>query len=278
MPIMPRGMQVAEPRPLPECLHRCQPITDGVLAQMPERRPQSGAELVAALGTLQREYSLESSPTRQLTANRLTVRPRPAFAVAVIAGVALAGTAAWSWKHVGAPAPLASAVADVSSTASTATRSIAVLPLINTSGSKDEQFFSEGLSENLIITLSQFAGLRVIGRTSSFHFRDGKDDTKSIATELGVAHLLCAKRSSAGRQPRRLRCVPSRPFLLSAQFLDRHPQGDRVLRDHDRARSELRPGARLARAGANRAGVAVSRWHSFERGFSTMRARRRTRQ
>jgi TolB-like protein/Flp pilus assembly protein TadD len=69
-------------------------------------------------------------------------------------------------------------------------QSIAVLPLANASGTKDEQFFSDGLSENLIIALSQFDGLTVIGRNSSFQFRDSKDDSRTIGDKLGVAHLL----------------------------------------------------------------------------------------
>jgi TolB-like protein/Tfp pilus assembly protein PilF len=69
-------------------------------------------------------------------------------------------------------------------------KSIAVLPLVNASDNKDEQFFSDGLSENLIIALSQFDGLTVIGRNSSFQFRDSKDDSKAIGAKLGVATLL----------------------------------------------------------------------------------------
>ncbi len=68
--------------------------------------------------------------------------------------------------------------------------SIAVLPLVNASGDASQQFFSDGLSENLIDALSKFEGLRVIGRTSSFRFRDSKEDARSIGAKLGVAYLL----------------------------------------------------------------------------------------
>jgi TolB-like protein/Tfp pilus assembly protein PilF len=68
--------------------------------------------------------------------------------------------------------------------------SIAVLPLTNESGDAKEQYFSDGISEDLITALSQFPGLRVIGRTSSFQFRDSKEDSRSIGAKLGVAHLL----------------------------------------------------------------------------------------
>ena len=69
-------------------------------------------------------------------------------------------------------------------------KSVAVLPFVNDSGQKDEQFFSDGLSQDLITALSQFAGLKVINRDSAFQFRDSKDNIKTIAQQLGVAHIL----------------------------------------------------------------------------------------
>ncbi len=77
-------------------------------------------------------------------------------------------------------------------------KSIAVLPLTNNSGDKDQQYFSDGLSENLIVTLSQFSGLKVIGRNSSFQFRDTKDDSRTIGIKLGVATLLEGSVQRAG--------------------------------------------------------------------------------
>lgn len=69
-------------------------------------------------------------------------------------------------------------------------KSIAVLPLTNDSGDKDQQYFSDGLSEDFINALSQFDGLKVIGRNSAFQFRNTKDDARTIGARLGVAHLL----------------------------------------------------------------------------------------
>ncbi|MEO6155937.1 MAG: hypothetical protein ABIP16_09455, partial [Thermomonas sp.] len=56
-------------------------------------------------------------------------------------------------------------------------KSIAVLPLSNGSDNVHEQYFSDGLSEDLIIALSQLGGLKVISRNSSFRFRDSKIDS-----------------------------------------------------------------------------------------------------
>ena len=75
--------------------------------------------------------------------------------------------------------------------------SIAVLPLAN-GGGRDQQFFSDGLSESLIVALSQFDGLQVIGRNSAFQFRDSKDDAATIGRKLGVAHLLEGSVQHAG--------------------------------------------------------------------------------
>jgi TolB-like protein/Flp pilus assembly protein TadD len=74
--------------------------------------------------------------------------------------------------------------------ASISNQSIAVLPLANEGGNEKEQYFSDGLSEDLITTLSHFADLKVISRGSSFKFRDSKDDSRTIGAKLGVAHLL----------------------------------------------------------------------------------------
>ena len=69
-------------------------------------------------------------------------------------------------------------------------KSIAVLPLLNENGNFSDQYFSDGLSEELIAALAQVKGLKVIGRSSSFRFRDQKEDSKSIGEKLGVSTLL----------------------------------------------------------------------------------------
>jgi TolB-like protein/Flp pilus assembly protein TadD len=82
--------------------------------------------------------------------------------------------------------------------AATTANSIAVLPLKNESGDASQQYFSDGISEDLITALSQIPGLKVIGRHSSFQFRDSKDDSKTIGTKLGVAHVLEGSVRQAG--------------------------------------------------------------------------------
>ena len=69
-------------------------------------------------------------------------------------------------------------------------KSIAVLPLLNESRDPQDEYFSDGLSEELIAALGQIRELKVIGRSSSFRFKDGKEEPKTIGEKLGVATLL----------------------------------------------------------------------------------------
>jgi TolB-like protein/Flp pilus assembly protein TadD len=69
-------------------------------------------------------------------------------------------------------------------------KSIAVLPLVNQSGDPNQEYFSDGLSEELINQLGQIRELVVIGRNSSFHFKDKSQDSRAVGQALGVANLL----------------------------------------------------------------------------------------
>jgi len=69
-------------------------------------------------------------------------------------------------------------------------KSIAVLPLVNSTGDPANEYFSDGMSEEFISTLSRLQELKVIGRTSSFQFKGKTDDSKTIGEKLGVYYLL----------------------------------------------------------------------------------------
>jgi TolB-like protein len=68
--------------------------------------------------------------------------------------------------------------------------SIAVLPFSNMSGDPEQEYFADGITEDLITALSQFRSLFVIARNSSFVFKDKAVDAKQIGRELGVRYLL----------------------------------------------------------------------------------------
>jgi TolB-like protein len=78
----------------------------------------------------------------------------------------------------------------VNAASALAQKSIAVLPLLNESGNSGDEYFSDGLSEELIADLAQVKGLKVIGRSSSFRFKNKKEDSKTIGEKLGVSTLL----------------------------------------------------------------------------------------
>ncbi len=83
-------------------------------------------------------------------------------------------------------------------------KSIAVLPLLNESGDPKDEYFSDGLSEELIAALAQIRELKVIGRSSSFRFKDRKEESKTIGEKLGVATLL---EGTVRKQGERVRIV-----------------------------------------------------------------------
>jgi TolB-like protein/class 3 adenylate cyclase/Flp pilus assembly protein TadD len=83
-------------------------------------------------------------------------------------------------------------------------KSIAVLPLVNTSGDPGNDYFSDGLSEELIAVLAKIPGLKIIGRSSSFLFKGKSEDSRMIGEKLGVANLL---EGSVRKQGERVRIV-----------------------------------------------------------------------
>jgi TolB-like protein/DNA-binding winged helix-turn-helix (wHTH) protein len=68
--------------------------------------------------------------------------------------------------------------------------SIAVLPFVNMSEDPDNEYFSDGMTEDVIYLLSKIPDMKVIGRTSSFAFKGKNEDLRSIGQELGVNTLL----------------------------------------------------------------------------------------
>jgi transcriptional activator of cad operon len=69
-------------------------------------------------------------------------------------------------------------------------KSIAVLPFTDMSEKKDQEYFGDGMAEEIINLLVKIPGLKVISRTSSFQFKGKTEDLRSIGTQLGVAYVL----------------------------------------------------------------------------------------
>jgi len=103
-----------------------------------------------------------------------------AIAIGLGAVVALA-LRIWSPNRSGAQTPAVAAIPD---------KSIAVLPFVDMSEKKDQEYFADGMAEEIIDVLVKIPGLKVIGRTSSFQFKGKTEDLRNIGTQLGVAYVL----------------------------------------------------------------------------------------
>src|SRR6202011_1814313 len=86
-------------------------------------------------------------------------------------------------KALNAPAtaPLPAVISD---------KSIAVLPFTDMSEKKDQEYFADGMAEEILDLLAKIPGLKVIGRTSSFQFKGKSDDLRAIGTRLAAAYIV----------------------------------------------------------------------------------------
>jgi TolB-like protein/DNA-binding winged helix-turn-helix (wHTH) protein/thioredoxin-like negative regulator of GroEL len=127
------------------------------------------------------------SPPRRSPAVRL-------WPVWVALAVATFGAVIWSVRHDDSTA--------VRATPQRAAQAIAVLPFVDLSAEQDQQYFSDGLTEELISRLAAELPLRVIARTSSFSFKGQTTDIATVARKLGVTHVLEGSVRKSGDQVR----------------------------------------------------------------------------
>ena len=106
--------------------------------------------------------------------------------------------------------------------------SIAVLPFVNMSGDPEQQYFSDGVTEDIITELSRFHSLIVIARNSSFQYRDKATDVRRTARELGVEYVV---EGSVRRAGERLR--------ITAQLVDATTGGHVWAQRYDRNLSDV---------------------------------------
>ena len=143
------------------------------LEKEPARRFQSARDLRLALA------AVADTPVALLP----SAPARSVWLKWAVLGVVLAAASAAGWRLARAgrlpvPAP------------AVAVASIAVLPFTNLSADKDQEFFSDGLAEELIGLLTRVQELHVVGRTSSFAFKGKADDMREIGRKLSVQSLL----------------------------------------------------------------------------------------
>ncbi len=149
-------------------------VVNRALARAPADRFRTAADLAAALRA-------DQPPRRS---RRVIVTPTVVGVGLLVLGLSYA---AFRWTHAASGAPPASA---------------AVIPFVDLSPQRDQEYFSDGLTEELITTLSRVPGLRVPARTSSFQFKGRNPDVQEVGRKLDVAAVL---EGSVRRSGNRLR-------------------------------------------------------------------------
>ena len=81
-------------------------------------------------------------------------------------------------------------------------KSVAVLPFVDMSEKKDQEYFADGMAEEILDLLAKIPGLTVIGRTSSFQFKGKNADLRTIGTQLNAAYVLEGSVRKSGDQVR----------------------------------------------------------------------------
>ncbi len=155
------------------------------LAKVPTDRYQTAGEFASALLA----PDLAGGPR---LAPDLAGRPRPRRRVVALALVGITALLAGVWYVARQSAPAAGPVS----------ASIAVLPFVNMSSDPEQEYFSDGISEEVLNLLAKIPGLQVAARTSSFSFRDQNLEVPEIAERLNVAHVLEGSVRKAGNEVR----------------------------------------------------------------------------
>jgi TolB-like protein/class 3 adenylate cyclase/Tfp pilus assembly protein PilF len=136
-------------------------------------------------------------------------------AAAFVVLIGLVTAALWRWsgppvigpiasQQVGGPAAPAGAQADAAAapTASAPRLSIVVLPFVNLSNDPEQEYFADGITEDLTVDVSRIEGAVVIARNSAFAYKGQTLDPKKIGRELGVRYVLQGSVRRAGSQIR----------------------------------------------------------------------------
>jgi TolB-like protein/DNA-binding winged helix-turn-helix (wHTH) protein len=161
----------------------------------------------------------------------LSRRRTAGIAIAAAVGVVLAVTAGawWLWSRSKPSPPTKVAVAASTEQRLVAPRmSIFVLPFTNLSNDPDQQYFAEGLTDDLTLDLSRLSELFVLSRNSAFAYRTKPVDTKQIGRELGVRYVLEGSVRRSGNQLR-----------VNAQLIDAETGGHLWAEPFDRDASNM---------------------------------------
>jgi adenylate cyclase len=188
-------------------------VRDQVRDKLPYALDDMGEQSVKNIARPVRVYALRPEAVADLPARSVQFeasRRRPttlvAMTAAAVAAVVIAIIAWWLWPATrflptatvaGAPAAMSIAQPLVAPRLS-----IVVLPLANLSNDKEQQYFADGITEDLTTDLSRLAHMFVISRNTAFTYKDKPVDTKQIGRELGVRYVLEGSVQRSGNQVR----------------------------------------------------------------------------
>src|SRR6059058_232273 len=152
------------------------------LEKDPKRRYASAVALADDLERWLKHEPIRARRTGLITRGRKWVRRNPTSALLAASLIALAAAAGWIlWK---------SDKLFRASQFNPPEKSIAILPFLDLSQAKDQEYFCEGISEEILHTLAKVEGLRVVGRTSSFSFKGKSADASEVGKKLNVENVL----------------------------------------------------------------------------------------
>jgi TolB-like protein len=225
--IAARLQGLAEPGGI--CLSRV--VRDNIRDKLPYEFVDLGEQTVKNIARPVRVFGLTAQAVAALpeitTAPPLPSSRRPTVwmcAAAVVIVIAAIGVGVW--RAGLAPAPQATGPSASSLTAPRL--SIVVLPFVNLSNDPDQEYFADGITENLTADLSQIPGSFVIARNSAFTYKGKAVDAKQIGRELGVRYLL---EGSVQRSANQIR--------VSAQLIDAETGSHLWAESFDRERADL---------------------------------------
>jgi adenylate cyclase len=155
------------------------------IQELEQAAPGTGRSMTPPAGT---------GPATRPKGRRKRIPLAVLLSVVAVALVALLADRAWLAKQLAADQPTTAATSAVS------IKSIAVLPFADMSEKHDQEYFADGIAEEVLDRLAKVPGLKVVGRASSFQFKGKGADPASLGATLGVAYILEGSvRKDAGR-------------------------------------------------------------------------------
>jgi serine/threonine-protein kinase len=143
-----------------------------------------------AFGREARTASVEKLLEGVIANQKPRIRPKVAVAGAIIATAAAVGLSYWALNKLQIPTRSVVRATTTVAAFNPLPHSIAVLPFVNISGDKEQEYFSDGLTEELLNSLSRINELQVAARTSSFSFQGEHPDITTVGHKLNVASVL----------------------------------------------------------------------------------------